>query len=69
MTPGVPGFYSPYGTLSWPSYYSNYVVQSSSNVAFGWTDVMNSLTIVENQNTVNVSVTNENVFYRLAFHR
>jgi len=67
LTPGVPGFYAPYATLSWPSYYTNYIAQSSSNLAGVWTDVTNALTVLENQNTINVGVTNKNIFYRLAF--
>ena len=63
----MPGFYAPYATLSWPSYYTNYLAQSSPNLASVWTDVTNSLTVIANQNTINVGVTNKNIFYRLAF--
>ena len=66
VTPGVAGSYPPYGTLSWPSYYTNYVLQSSSSLISGWANIANNPPeVIGNQQSVYVSVTNKTSFFRL----
>jgi len=66
MTPGVAGFYPPYGTLSWPSYYTNYALQVSSNLASGWATMTNNPPgVVANLQAVYVGVSNQTSFFRL----
>jgi hypothetical protein len=70
VTPGVPGFYGPYVTLTWPFYYTNYALQTSGNLASGWTNVSgNPPSISANQNFVNVNFGNQPAFYRLIFEQ
>jgi hypothetical protein len=69
FTPGMTElgeYYPPYGTLAWPSYYTNYVLQSSSNLTSGWSAVTNLFPEpvgLEQQVNVNVSATT--TFFRL----
>jgi hypothetical protein len=66
VTPGVAGFYAPYGTLSWLSYYTNYVLQVSSSLASGWTTITNNPPeVVGNLQMVDVGISNQTSFFRL----
>ncbi len=56
-------------TLSWPSYYTNYVLQSGVNLASGWTTITNNPPSAGYQTTymqtVQVGLSKGNSFYRL----
>ena len=69
VTPGtmmLGRWYPPYGTLSWPSYYTNYVLQASASLTSGWAAMTNpSPWLVGNLHTLNVGVTNKASFFRL----
>ncbi|MGO8696734.1 MAG: hypothetical protein ACLQVY_03315 [Limisphaerales bacterium] len=67
ITPGLPEFNIPAaGTLSWPFYYTNYVLQSASSLGAAWITVTNPAPEINgNQYTVNLSVTNKTSFFRL----
>jgi sugar lactone lactonase YvrE len=66
VTPGVAGFYAPYGTLSWLSYYTNYVLQVSPSLASGWTTITNNPPeVVGNLQMVYVGISNQTSFFRL----
>ncbi|MGO8929776.1 MAG: hypothetical protein ACLQU3_23160 [Limisphaerales bacterium] len=56
-------------TLSWPAYYTNYVLQSSASLAAGWDTVTNAsqLSVSGNQQTVTVGVSGASSFFRLLF--
>jgi hypothetical protein len=56
-------------TLSWLSYYTNYVLQSSGSLASGWTTITNTPVVNTDtgQQTVSVAISNVNTFFRLAF--
>jgi hypothetical protein len=65
-TPGLPGWYASYGTLSWPSYYTNYLLQASASVTSGWATMTNpSPQVAGNLHTLNVNFTNKTSFFRL----
>jgi hypothetical protein len=68
ITPGNPSFHTTaYGTLSWPSYYTNYVLQGASSLTLNnWTTLTNNPPqLTGNQYTVNVGVSNMTSFFRL----
>jgi hypothetical protein len=61
-------YYPPYATLSWPSYYTNYVLQGSASLTSGWATITNTPPmLVGNLNTLTVGLTNATSFYRLTF--
>jgi hypothetical protein len=70
VNPGVVEFgsyYPPYGTVSWPAYYTNYVLQSSANLTSGWADFTNiPAEPIANLQSLNISATNTTAFFRLA---
>jgi hypothetical protein len=68
ITPGNPSFHTAaYGTLSWPSYYTNYVLQAASSLTLNkWNTLSNNPPqVTGNQYTVNVGVSNMTSFFRL----
>ncbi|HUD47917.1 MAG TPA: hypothetical protein VMR33_13870 [Candidatus Baltobacteraceae bacterium] len=58
-------------TLAWPSYDTNYVLQSSGSLATGWATITNNPPVsdsdVYQQATVSVPISNTNTFFRLMF--
>jgi hypothetical protein len=66
LTPGIEGFFPPSWTLSWPSYYTNYVLQGSASPASGWAAVSNPAPS-GNQLSVDVGVGGVTSFFRLIF--
>jgi len=70
VNPGMTSFgtyYPPYGTLSWPSYYTNYALQSSANLTSGWTNVpASSVGQTGIQQQLYVIFSQAATFYRLA---
>ena len=53
-------------TLSWPSYYTNYVLQASTGLASGWAVITNNPPVViGGQKTVTVGISGPNSFFRL----
>jgi len=68
IVPGQPGFYATYGMVSWPLYYTNYVLQGSPSLASGWNSLANPISQVGNQQAVNIGLTNQTSFYRLELH-
>jgi hypothetical protein len=70
VTPGFPGFYAPYATLSWPFYYTNYVLQGSASLTSRWAAITNPLPqVVGNLYNLNMSLTNRVSFFRLTLQR
>jgi hypothetical protein len=64
-TPALNG-YPASGTVTWPSYYTNYVLQTSSNLASGWKTITNNPPeVLGNQQSVTLSATNKATFFRL----
>jgi hypothetical protein len=66
LTPGVAGYSVPSGKIFWPSYYTNYALQGSSNLAAAWTAITNTPHVTGNQWMVNFAVTNRTSYFRLA---
>ena len=66
LTPGVAGYSVPSGKIFWPSYYTNYALQGSSNLAAAWTAITNTPHVTGNQLIVNFAVTNRTSYFRLA---
>lgn len=51
--------------ISWPAAYGDFVLQSTTNLAGGWTLVTTSPVVVSNQFVVTTPTTNGSMFYRL----
>jgi hypothetical protein len=59
---------SPLVVLSWPSYYTNYVLQGSSNLASGWAAITSpSPVALGSQNIATLRVSKGGSFFRLMF--
>jgi len=69
LTPGTTllgRWYPPYGTVSWPSYYTNYVLQTTASLTSGWVPMTNPPPgLVGSLHTLRVGVTNGASFFRL----
>lgn len=66
VTPGLAGWYAPYATVSWPSYYTNYVLQGSHSLTSAWAAMTNPAPSQSgSQHTLSVSLTNKTSFFRL----
>ena len=60
-------FYPAYATLSWPSYYTNYVLQSSTSLTSGWAALTNPPPQLNGyEQSLSVGVSNAHSFFRLA---
>jgi hypothetical protein len=60
-------FFPAFATLTWPGYYANYVLQSSTNLAAGWAGITNPPPQVNGyEQSVNLGISNAISFFRLA---
>ena len=67
LTDFLGDYYPAYATLTWPWYYTNYVLQTSGNLAAGWATMTNPAPQVNGYGqAVNVGVSNACLFFRLA---
>ena len=61
-------FFPASATLTWPSYYTNYVLQSSTSLTSGWAAVTNPPPQLNGyEQSLNVGVSNAHTFFRLVF--
>jgi hypothetical protein len=55
-------------TLSWPAYFTNYILQSSANLTSGWAAITNNPPVAGfSQQSVSVGISSVNTFFRLIF--
>jgi hypothetical protein len=52
-------------TISWPSYYTNYVLQASASLVTGWAVLTNQPAVVGNRQNVTVGISGASSFFRL----
>ncbi len=67
-SPGIAGYEPPYVTITWPSYYTNYVLQGSSNLISGWVTLSNNPPqTVANLESLKWNLSKTNSLFRLIF--